>query len=106
MVQSLDERIGTICIPTYPLADDGTNPATTVTYQVELYNEIPNPTFTIIRENNFPENVVTLDGSQTFDPEGDAISVEWYSNLDGLLHSGTNQTDLVWMGTLSEAFIQ
>ena len=82
-------------------ADDGTNPATTVTYQVELYNEIPNPTFIINRENNFSENVVTFDGSQTFDPEGDAISVEWYSNLDGLLHSGTNQTDLIWMGTLS-----
>lgn len=82
-------------------ASDGTNSPSTVTYSVEIFNEIPDPVFTIDRSENYSESSVTLDGSQTSDPEGDSISVEWFSSLDGILHTGTNATDLVWIGTLS-----
>ena len=97
---SMDESVPSIFqLAIY--ASDGTNTPSSITYNVELYNEIPTPLFTIDRSENYSESSVTLDGSQTIDPEGDAISVEWYSSLDGILHSGSNVTDLIWIGTLS-----
>ena len=45
--------------------DDGVNPTVSLTYDTILYNEIPEPVFTVIREDNYSQNTVTLDGSQT-----------------------------------------
>ena len=56
-----------------------------------LFNEIPEPIFEIIRSENYSENVVTLDGSQTVDPEGDNLEIdlilvlmEYYNGLMNL----------------------
>ena len=65
---------------------------------VMLYNEIPDPVFTVDRSSTASEALVTLDGSATVDPEGDALSVTYTSSLDGVLQVGS---DLVWEGHLS-----
>lgn len=79
----------------------------TYSVPVILYNEIPEPTFTVNRESNFSEAMVTFDGSSTVDPEGDALSITYTSSLDGVLHQGTESSDpllplaSVWDGYLS-----
>ena len=65
---------------------------------VIFYNEIPDPVFTVDRSSTASEALVTLDGSATVDPEGDALSVTYTSSLDGVLQVGS---DLVWEGHLS-----
>jgi hypothetical protein len=64
---------------------------------VMLYNEIPDPNFTVERSDNSSSAMVTLDGSATVDPEGDGLSVMFISSLDGVLSSD----GLVWEGFLS-----
>ncbi|MEC8312526.1 MAG: right-handed parallel beta-helix repeat-containing protein [Candidatus Thermoplasmatota archaeon] len=81
--------------------DDGVNPTVSLTYDTILYNEIPEPTFTVIREDNYSQNTVTLDGSQTIDPEGDNLAVEFYSSLDGVLQWSDEPSGNVWQGFLS-----
>tara|TARA_Y100001958_G_scaffold159753_1_gene163021 strand:- start:4417 stop:9180 length:4764 start_codon:yes stop_codon:yes gene_type:complete len=81
--------------------DDGVNPPVTLNYDTILYNEIPEPIFTIIRTENYSQNVVTLDGSQTIDPEGDALTIEYYSSLDGVLQWSDQPAGNVWQGHLS-----
>ena len=65
---------------------------------VIFYNEIPDPVFTVARTDNSSSSMVTLDGSATVDPEGDALSVTYTSSLDGVLQVGS---ELVWEGHLS-----
>ncbi len=70
----------------------------TYSVPVMLYNEIPDPVFTVSRPSNASDALVTLDGSATVDPEGDALSVTYTSSLDGVLQVGS---ELVWEGHLS-----
>ena len=70
----------------------------TYSVPVMLYNEIPDPLFTVERPDNSSSAMVTLDGSSTVDPEGDALSATFSSSLDGVLQVGT---ELIWEGHLS-----
>ena len=74
-----------------------------VTWSIDiiLFNEMPEVDFTIIRESNLSESMVTLDGSSSFDPENDEITVIWSSSLDGLLQNSTGIESLIWSGWLS-----
>ena len=67
------------------------------TVDVMLYNEIPEPTFTVSRNGNSSASVVMLDGQSTVDPEGDGLSVMFSSSLDGVLST----EGLTWEGYLS-----
>lgn len=80
------------------LAWDEVGNNATYSVTVILYNEIPDPDFTVNRSSNASEALVTFDGSATVDPEGDALSITFTSSLDGVLHVGS---DLVWEGHLS-----
>ena len=64
---------------------DGLNTPTAYTIPVELFNEVPEPVFTLTRLGNASEDQVTLDGTATIDPEGDTLEVEFWSSLDGQL---------------------
>ena len=44
---------------------------------------------------------MTLDGSQTVDPEGDSLEIEFYSSLDGVLQWSDQPSGNVWQGYLS-----
>ena len=55
----------------------------------------------IYRENNFSNSLITFDGSSSLDPEGDEITVEWTSDIDGILFNGTGIDSLIWDGWLS-----
>ena len=81
--------------------DDGVNPTVVLSYDVILFNEIPDPIFEIIRTDNYSQNSVTLDGSQTVDPEGDKLEIEFYSSLDGVLQWSDQPSGNVWQGYLS-----
>ncbi len=69
----------------------------TYSVPVMLYNEIPDPEFTVARDSNFSEASVLLDGSQVADPEGDGLTVTYTSSIDGVLSVGP----LSWEGYLS-----
>ena len=49
---------------------------------------------------------MTLDGSQTVDPEGDNLEIEFYSSLDGVLQWSDQPSGNVWQGYLSREFTQ
>ena len=80
------------------MAFDAVGNNATYSVPVLLFNEIPDPLFTVSRSSNASESMVTLDGSATVDPEGDALSATFTSSLDGVLQVGSN---LVWEGYLS-----
>ena len=80
------------------LAFDAVGNNASYTVPVMLYNEIPAPIFTVNRPSSASEALVTLDGSATVDPEGDALSITYTSSLDGVLQVGS---ELVWEGHLS-----
>ena len=80
------------------LAWDEVGNNATYSVPVMLYNEIPEPVFTVNRSSSASEALVTLDGSATVDPEGDALSITYTSSLDGVLQVGSK---LVWQGHLS-----
>ncbi len=73
----------------------------TWTLDIILFNEIPEVNFIIEREDNYSETMITLDGSTSFDPENDEITVMWISSLDGLLLNSTGVESLIWSGWLS-----
>ena len=76
------------------LAFDAVGNNASYSVPVMLYNEIPDPQFTVDRSENSSSAMVTLDGSATVDPEGDALTVVFSSSLDGVL-STTRSTVLV-----------
>ena len=80
------------------LAFDAVGNNASYSVPVMLYNEIPDPVFTVDRLSSASEALVTLDGSATVDPEGDALSITYTSSLDGVLQVGS---ELVWEGHLS-----
>ena len=82
-------------------ASDGINPPSTYTIPVELYNEVPDPVFTLTRLGNASEDEVTLDGTATIDPEGDILEVEFWSSLDGQLSWNNTEAGKTWTGHLS-----
>lgn len=82
-------------------ASDGINAPSTYTIPVELYNEVPEPEFTLTRLGNASEDEVTLDGTATVDPEGDTLEIEYWSNLDGQLSWNNTEAGKVWTGFLS-----
>ena len=82
-------------------AYDGINAPSTYTIPVEIYNEVPEPVFTLTRLGNASENEVTLDGTATVDPEGDVLEIEYWSSLDGQLSWNDTEAGKVWTGHLS-----
>ena len=83
-------------------ASDGINhPASVYIIPVELYNEVPEPVFTLTRLGNASEDEVTLDGTATIDPEGDTLEIEYWSSLDGQLSWNDTEAGKVWTGHLS-----
>ena len=80
---------------------DGINAPSTYTIPVEIYNEVPEPEFTLERLGNASENEVTLNGTATVDPEGDVLEVEYWSSLDGQLSWNDTEAGKVWTGYLS-----
>ena len=72
---------------------DGNNPDVTWSFNVNLFNEIPEPEFDVLRAGETSDNLVILDGSMVFDPEGDEVRFEFWSDLDGLLISGVTPDD-------------
>ena len=83
-------------------ASDGINhPASVYIIPVELYNEVPEPEFTLTRLGNASEDEVTLDGTATIDPEGDTLEIEYWSSLDGQLSWNNTEAGKVWTGYLS-----
>ena len=82
-------------------AYDGINAPSTYTIPVEIYNEVPEPEFTLTRLGNASEDEVTLDGTATIDPEGDTLEVEYWSSLDGQLSWNDTEEGKTWTGYLS-----
>ena len=74
---------------------DGVNADSQWVIPVELFNEMPNASFEVIRGGNLSQDIVNL-VSTTIDPEGDNISYLWESSLDGII---SNQS--TWEGYLS-----
>ena len=68
---------------------------------VTLFNEIPDPTFTVERDSNASSSLITLDASGVADPEGNALTYTWTSSLDGLLSEGEGPMFSTWSGWLS-----
>ncbi|MED5273461.1 MAG: right-handed parallel beta-helix repeat-containing protein [Candidatus Thermoplasmatota archaeon] len=84
-------------------ASDSINPAVSWIFDVELFNELPTANMVVTRSGNTSSDSVLIDGSLTFDPEGDDIKFEFWSDRDGLLHSGVSPAiGIEWTGTLSK----
>jgi len=81
---------------------DGVNDVVSWTFNVELYNELPEPVMEISRTGQTSADWVALTGFQTTDPEGDDIRFEFHSDLDGLLGAGSSPDLPEWSGTLSK----
>ena len=73
----------------------------TYTVPVMLYNEVPEPSFTVTRDSNASSSMVTLDASTVSDPEGNPLTYTWSSNVDGVLSEGEGPTFSTWSGWLS-----
>ena len=71
------------------------------TINIILFNEKPIVDFEIRRINDFSSSKIILDGSSSFDPENDNLTVEWFSSIDGILNNGTGIEALNWEGWLS-----
>ena len=84
-------------------ASDGNNPASTWTFDVELYNQIPEASMTISRTGQLSSDTVIINGSSTLDPEGDPVKFQFMSDIDGTFHSGVSSDGIIeWTGTLSK----
>ena len=62
---------------------DGNNPDVTWSFDVKLFNEIPEPEFEVLRAGETSAHLILLDGSMVMDPEGDEVRFEFWSDLDG-----------------------
>ena len=76
-------------------ASDGINDPSEWVIPVELFNEMPNASFDVVRAGNFSEDMIDL-VSTTIDPEGDEITYLWESSLDGVISNESS-----WQGHLS-----
>ena len=76
--------------------DDVGNNAT-YSVPVMLYNEIPDPVFTVNRSSTASEALVTLDECNR-GPGGQRFTATFTSSLDGVLQVGS---ELIWEGHLS-----
>ena len=82
---------------------DGNNPDVTWSFDVKLFNEIPEPEFEVLRAGETSAHLILLDGSMVMDPEGDEVRFEFWSDLDGLLSSGVTPGDgIEWQGWLTK----
>tara|TARA_Y100000741_G_scaffold98981_1_gene73478 strand:- start:1587 stop:3515 length:1929 start_codon:yes stop_codon:yes gene_type:complete len=82
---------------------DGNNPDVTWSFDVRLFNEIPEPEFEVLRAGETSAHLILLDGSMVTDPEGDEVRFEFWSDLDGLLYSGVTPSDEIeWQGWLTK----
>ena len=82
---------------------DGNNPDVTWSFDVKLFNEIPEPEFEVLRAGETSAHLILLDGSMVTDPEGDEVRFEFWSDLDGLLSSGITPGDEIeWQGWLTK----
>ena len=79
---------------TFSVSDGINNPSEWV-IPVELFNEMPNASFDVIRTGNLSEDSINL-LSTTIDPEGDEITYLWESSLDGVISNESS-----WQGHLS-----
>ncbi len=84
-------------------ASDNINTPVSWTFNVELFNELPEAMMNIERSGLLSQNLVRLDGTDTSDPEANQVKYEFWSDIDGLLGSGITPDDVVeWIGTLSK----
>ena len=82
---------------------DGINSPVTWTFNVELFNELPIASMDITRTGQRSQDILLIDGNNTLDPENDEIKFEFWSDIDGLIHSGITPEDSIqWSGTLSK----
>ncbi|MEE2812065.1 MAG: right-handed parallel beta-helix repeat-containing protein [Candidatus Thermoplasmatota archaeon] len=79
---------------------DDINPSIEIILAIELVNELPHPDFTIIRSSNTSGDIITLDGTASFDPEGDAMTLKWESDLLGELPDDGDGNEFIWTGRL------
>ena len=73
----------------------------TYSVEVKLYNEMPNSSFTLERNGTASEDILFFNGSSSYDPEGNDVSFEWWSNVDGSLMVGNSINNISWDGYLS-----
>ncbi|MDP6905880.1 MAG: hypothetical protein QF440_00495 [Candidatus Thalassarchaeaceae archaeon] len=84
---------------TITITDDVNTPIEII-YAIELVNELPHPIFTISRDGNTSGHVVTLDGTASYDPEGNPMIMKWESDLTGELPYDNDGNDFIWTGRL------
>ena len=73
----------------------------TYSVEVKLYNEMPDASFTLERNGTASEDLIFFNGSSSYDPEGNDVSFEWWSNVDGSLMAGNDMDNISWDGYLS-----
>lgn len=73
----------------------------TYSVEVKLYNEMPESSFTLERNGTASEDIIFFNGSSSYDPEGNDVSFEWWSNVDGSLMVGNSINNISWDGYLS-----
>ena len=78
----------------------------TYSAEVKLFNEMPQASFTLERNGTASEDLIFFNGSSSYDPEGNDISFEWWSNVDGTLMAGNDIDNISWDGYLSRGVHQ
>ena len=78
----------------------------TYSVEVKLYNEMPESSFTLERNGTASEDIIFFNGSSSYDPEGNDVSFEWWSNVDGTLMVGNDIENISWDGYLSRGVHQ
>ena len=62
---------------------------------------MPESSFTLERNGTASEDIIFFNGSSSYDPEGNDVSFEWWSNVDGTLMIGNDIDNISWDGYLS-----
>ncbi len=78
----------------------------TYSAEVKLFNEMPDASFTLERNGTASEDLIFFNGSSSYDPEGNDVSFEWWSNVDGTLMVGNDIENISWDGYLSRGVHQ
>ena len=74
--------------------------------EVKLFNEMPTSAFNIERNGTASEDAIYFNGSDSFDPENNPVSFEWWSNVDGTIMVGQGIENVSWSGFLSRGVHQ